>query len=235
MNADETKNTIDELQRINSQIRSWRVVTVLTITAIMLVGIFVLYNEVNGLVEKGPGQEEFVTEFTSGFKKNVLPVVGKIAGQTFSQIKPAVVTELSKLDQRSPELLAAFERELLVLSTNMSARGEKVLNVTFGNVLKKREAKIRELYPEATEENVSTLVVNLTAEAEAHMDRIGDNLFAPHLEAINGITENLDTIQKLEAPNLKEEVSTWEMGVLLYDLFKDDFKDLQLAESTEGK
>jgi hypothetical protein len=235
MNADEIKKTIDELQKTQSQIRTWRVTTILVIIAVMLAGIAVLYNAINGLVEEGPGQTEFVSEFTSGFKKNVLPVVGRIVGQTFSQIKPAVEAELAKLDRRSPELLGAFERELLVLSTNMPARGEKVLQVTFGNMLKKREPKIRELYPEATEQNVSELVVNLTAQADAQIEHISDSLFAPHLDALNGIMENLDTIQKVEAPNLKEEVPTWEMAVLLYDVFKDDFKDLQLAESTEGK
>jgi hypothetical protein len=53
------------------------------------------------------------------------------------------------------------------LSAELPKRGERVLNDTFGAALKQRQSKIHSMFPEATDEQVTNVLTNLTNEAGA--------------------------------------------------------------------
>ncbi len=231
MSPAEVQKNIQELESLQSRLRRWRVGATLAIIAIVVVCVWRLIDGVNGLVSAGPRQEVFLGDLTAGLKSNVAPEVQKIATQAFYDIKPAVEREMRKLNDRAPDVAAVLKRETEALVHNLPVRGGRVLDASFGGMLRKREAKIRKMYPDVTEEKVASLVVNLVAETHDQMSNVTDTLFAQHIVALNGILEQVSEIQRTEKVNSQEEFPTWEMASLAIDLLHDEFKDL--ADSGE--
>lgn len=227
MNPDETRQQIETLAALRAQTKYWRLGVTLGILILVLGGVAIIINACYGLAKEGPKQEQFIGELTTGLKRDVAPSVERIAKQTVNELKPAIEKELQKLNDRSPELVEKFNKEALLLQNNLPKRGEKVLNNTFGTMLKKREAKVREMFPDVTEQKVSTLLVNLTDATESQMHSLSDRLFGSHLKAMNGIFANLETIQKTETLNVADDVPTWEMAILVFDILRDELKDLE--------
>lgn len=230
MNSEEIQKQIAELAALRSQAKYWRLGVTLGILTLVLGGVAAIVNACYSLAKEGPKQELFISELTTGLKRDVVPSVERIAKQTVNELKPAIEKELKKLNDRTPELMEKFNKEAMLLQNNLPKRGEKVLNNTFGTMLKKREAKVREMFPDATEQKISALVVNLTDEAENQMHSLTERLFGSHLKAITAVFANLETIQTSEAVNTKDEVPTWEMAVLVFDILREELKDLD-AES----
>jgi hypothetical protein len=227
MTHEETQGQVAEIRSLTAQVRGWRIAVAVLSIVVLLGGALRVTQAVRGLTTAGPGQEEFVAELGTGLKRDVVPLVGRVASQTFNELKPAVDAELRKLDRRSPELLAALEKEIILLTTNLTKRTEKVLDRTFGQVLSRREQKIRQLFPEVTQQNVADLVANLATQGEKQMDDVVTRLFGGHLESLHDITRNLERIHQQEAGSLDEEVATWEMASLLYDVLLGELKESQ--------
>lgn len=235
MNSDEVKKQTEELESLRSQTNRWRIGTALAIILIAFVAVGTIVHGVLGLVQKGPNQEAFMGDVQSHLKKEVLPSLEVIAGQTVKEIKPRIETELKKMNERSPELAEALHKELLTLSGNLPIRGEKVLNATFGAMLKKREADIRKTYPGVTEEQVAALVANLVNAGHEQIAAVTESLFNPHLKALNVIVANIDIIKQSETIDPADEGPTWDTALLIFDILRDDFKEFDAADAVGGK
>jgi len=230
MNADEVQKQVQELESLRSQTRVWRTGSVLAIILIVVICVWRLIDGVTGLASPGPRQEAFLGDVTSSLKTNVVPGIQKIATQAIYDIKPLVEREIQKLNDRAPDIAAALKKEIELLTHNLPNRGEKVLDQTFGVMLKKREEKIRKLNPTVTEDRVASLVHNLVAEAHDQIEHVSDRLFAPHILSLNNILENVTEIQRTEKIDATEEFPKWEMASLIIDLLHDEFKELSSVE-----
>ncbi len=110
-----------------------------------------------------------------------------------------------------------------------------MLNATYGVMLKKHEAKIKTMFPEATDENVAALVTNMTAEGQKQIVSANDTLFSKHMEALNGIVADLTTIQNTEPVSPDEDKANWEMAMIVLDNFHDDLQGLQAEGAKPAK
>lgn len=227
MDSDEVKRQVQELERLRAEIRWWRLGSMLAILLITVVCVATIASAVNGLVREGPRQQVFVDKVSEGFQQNVMPQVQTIASQTLTEIRPQVEAEFGKLNERAPEIAQASIKEFEILQRNLPERGEKVMTDTFGAMLKEKEPKIREMFPEATEENVAALVTNLTEVGQERVVLVNDKLFSGHMNAMNRIVEDLTFIQHAEAGNTKGMEPSWEMAILLLDLVREDLKELE--------
>lgn len=227
MQANEVKREIQELESLRSQMRWWRLGTLLVLVVIVVACIATINGAVQGLTKPGPVQDQFVADVSTRLQTTVVPKVQTIAAQTVAQLQPKVEDELAKLNDRVPELAEVSMKELELLEKNLPARGEKVLNATFGEMLKKREPKIREMFPEVTEDKVQTLVANLTEEGQNRIVLAHDRMFSPHLASMNNIFEHMLKIQGSEKISPNADQTNWEMAVLVVDIFHDDLKSLQ--------
>ena len=232
MSSEETSRQIAELLSLRAQLRRWRLGITLAVTVIVVGGIWSIYDAGNSLAREGPEQEELVAEFTKGLNSEVVPLVEKVALQTFHATRIGVEKELAKLDQRTPELALALRKEIEALVRNVPHRGEKVLQASFGAMLKKREAAIRKSYPDVTEQRVASLVVTLVDVTEEQVDHMINHLFTPHLESINSVLDNMAHIQKTETLRPDEELASWDMALLVFDLIRDEFGELHVSEIT---
>ncbi len=232
MTPEEVSAQVRELESLRSQLRLWRTAIPLITIAIVTHGVVTIYRAAVDLVADGPPREEFVSAYTDGLNREVRPTVEKIAQQTFSLTRDAVRKELTRLNDRTPEMAAALKKEIEALIHNIPRRGEKALQASFGAMLKKREADIRKMYPDVTEQKVASLVLGLTDVSQQRLDRVMQQLFSPHLEALSGIMDDVAHIQRTETVAAQEDLASWDMALMVFDLIRDEFADLHVTEAS---
>lgn len=232
---EEVERQIQELTELRKRARNWQFGIIITVTAIFIFGIGFIISSVVSLAKTGPKQKEFIAELQAGLKRQVVPELKLIAQRSMNDVKHDVEIELKKVNSRSPELIKALNKEVVVLQKKLPERGEKVLEATLGKELKSREGKIHTMFPDATEEQVSTMVVQLMNESHASMDHLSHTLFRPHIESLSSITHNIDVIKKTEKLDPKTDVATWETALLVVDVLRDDIKTLAEPPPTELK
>lgn len=233
--TDEIQRQINELTQLRTSTRRWQIGTTLLVTVILCVGTGSILNSILSLAKEGPVQKEFMTELQGGLKKNVMPEVDRIVKSSLSDVKHDVEVELKKINERTPELMQAFNKELQVLQHGLPQRGEKVLEATLVRELKAREGKIKGMFPNAKEEQVATLVSDLVAESHSSMDNLSKTLFGHHLQALTAISANLDVIKHSERLNPDEDLATWETALSVLDLVRDDLKPVADAAKSQSK
>ena len=234
MTPEEVSNQIIELESLRAKLRLWRIAIPLATVAIVCYGVFSIYRAGEDLVADGPPREEFVASLTDGLKREVQPAVERIAQQTFSETKRSVEKELARLEDRTPEMAGALKKEVETLIHNIPRRGEKVLQASFGAMLKKREADIRKMYPDVTEQRVATLVLGLTDLTQQRVDHVTQQLFSPHLESLSLIMDDVAHIRRTEVVNAKEDLASWDMALVVFDLIRDEFAELQVTEAASA-
>ena len=225
-NPNSISDKIAELQRLQKQVRFWRSFTIIAIIAIVVGCLGMVVHKAHRLSQDTPEQREFVQELSSGLQSDVLPDMQRLANQTVNDVVPALKAEMMKMGDRMPAIVTEAKKELGVLSANVQSKGEKTLDDTFGEVLKKREAKIHEMYPDVDEKKIAQLVENMIVVGDERMKGVVNKLFAGHIDALDKITESMEAIRKAEAPHIAEETPTWEMALLVFDIFREDIRDL---------
>ena len=228
MNPIEVEKQVRELEAIRAQTRFWRIGATVSAFVIVIVCVAIMNNAVQNLVRPGPVQEQFVTEVSTGLQQNVVPELQRVAVQTVNDSQPIVAKEFSKLNKRVPDVAEASMKEFEALQKQLPERTEKVLDATFGEMLHQREDKIRAMFPGVTDEKLKMFLNNLTDEGHLRLSNVNHRLFDPHLQVMNGIAADMMRIEQIEAPNIKTEVPTWQMGLLLFDIARADFKDAEL-------
>jgi hypothetical protein len=218
---------IAELKRLQSSTRTWRTLTVVGVIAIVVVGLGSVLHQATLLSKDGPEQKEFVDELSAGLQANVLPDLQHLANQTVNEMVPLLKIELQKAADRMPQVVEETRKELAILATELQKKSEKILDATFGDILKKREKSLHQTYPDVDEKKVAQLVENLIKVGEQRMNDATHTALSGHIVALNKIVENLDAIHKMEAPNVSNETPTWEMALLVFDIFRDDLRDVE--------
>ena len=234
MSPEETSNQIRELETLRAQLRLWRIAVPLVTVAIVVTGVYSLYSSAVNLVSEGPTRDQFMAAFTDGLKKDVQPTVEKVAQQTFAETRRSVEKEITRLNDQTPEMAVALKKEVEKLVNNIPVRGEKILQASFGTMFKKREADIRKQYPDVTEARVAGLVARLIDLSEKQIDHATHHLFEPHLVSLSNIMDDITAIKKAEGTAAKEDLASWDMALLVFDLIRDEFGELYVREEATG-
>jgi len=234
MNGEQTKQKIAELELLRLQIRRWRSATVLVILIIVFTCVWTVISSLRSLTHEGPHQELFMKEFVTGLNRSVLPPAQDIAKQAFSDLTPVVQDELKKLNGRAPEVVAALQKEGKALADSLPRRAENVLDASFTSMMKSREAKIKKMYPNLSDDKVGLLIHNLIEQGSVNMASVMDDMFKPQEDVFQEILADLYQIQEDKTENAEEDKPTWEMAVLLFDVVREDLKDMESTEYGEA-
>jgi hypothetical protein len=224
-----TQEQIRELETIRSQKRLWQLCLTLGLAVLLVVCLLKIRSAAYGLVNDGPTKTAFVNDLSTRLQQDVVPTVQQMSVQALHEINFG--EEVKKLNRRTPELAHASMQQMKLLGNDLADRGKKILNSTVNDALKQRESKIRTMFPEATDAQVTDLMTNLTAEAQEQVADLNDSLFTPHKKALDGIVQDITLIQNQDANTVKGEQPTWEMGLLLFDLAREDLKGLEATET----
>ena len=230
MTPQQVKSEISELESLRRRATIWRWGTIVATLAIMLIGVGLMNQAVQNLIRPGAGQDRFVGEVNANLQRNVVPGLQTLATQTLTESQPIVQEEVGKLNKRVPEVADVAMKQFRMLQTELPESGSKILNETFGKVLSERKAKIKEMYPDATDAQIDQFMTNLSEQGTQSMTNVSIRLFDRHIETMSSISDNVDRIQQAEAPNIKDEIPTWQMGLLIFDIARSDMGDLQLTK-----
>lgn len=231
---DEIQQHIDELTRLRSQARNWRLATVLGILVIVIGCVTLILSSMYSLAKPGPKQDELKKELEARFNQDIKPELERIAKDTLNDVKRDVEKELQKVNSRSPELIEAFNNQLVTLQQTLPQRGEKVLQDTFGKEFRSRKPKLEKMFPGVTEEKIQRLVDNVIDESHASMDHLSQVLFGQHLKAMNGIFEHIDTIKKTEPVAADEEIASWETALMVFDIVREELRAFETSGDTNA-
>jgi len=213
-----------ELDALNRQMRHWKIGASIACAVIIITGVMVLRGAAVKLVNKGPQQEQFIAELSSGMQRDVVPVVTTLTMSTLDKLVPSVKTELAKLEARTPELSQKLLQELDLLGKEMPVRINQTLEATMGQVIRDREVKIRAMFPEVTEQTVGLMVKHLSGESQKRLNNIGQDIMNPYADAIQGIFADANQIRELERDAIKDVTVTWEVAVLCANLLHENLK-----------
>jgi hypothetical protein len=232
--AQDVAQQIRLLKHMRREATWWRYGSLAVIALTVMYSILTLRNSALALVQPGPGQTEFTNKLTTDLQSDVLPNVQQIATQTLTEMRPEVISSFEKLNERTPELAEASLEQFNLLQKNLPARSETVLNETFTAEIKKRESKIREMFPDVTDEKIQTLVTNLTNTGKKRMPNVADQLVGKHIDAVDGIMNQITTIHSQENVNAESSAANWEMALAVMDLVRDDLRELAPPEAKTG-
>lgn len=226
---------IEELEKLRTQMRWWKLGATFASLAVVAISALTIKSSFQGLLVQGPKQDKFVASLNEGLKNDVIPMVQSMAGSTFSQLQPQVQKSFEKLNERVPEITEATLQELEKLQTSLPDRAEKILNETFGAMLQAKEQKIKQMFPEATEQQVEKLIMNLAEQGKEQVKLANEELFAQHQKELFDIIGYMNKIKESEAPNIKGVDPTWEMGLLVLDVFRSELEELRPKPAQEAK
>lgn len=184
-------------------------------------------SQARGLATPGPQQEQFTNELYAGLQRDAVPQLQQIAGRTLAETRPLVEQEFVKIGQRTPELTQAATKELETLQTNLHERSDKVVTATLMPILERREAKLKEMFPEASDENIKALLTTLKEEMTNQAVMTHDALFGKHMAALSGIVSDMETIRMVEKVTPGTEEANWELGLAVFDIVREDLRDLE--------
>ena len=222
----QVRSEIAQLESLRRQSSWWRIGATLAVAAVTVGCLAALNSSVRGLTEAGPTQKVFTDQLSQNMQESVVPSLRTLATQTFTEIQPQAIKELNNWNKRTPELTDATMKQLETLRTELPKSGEKTLNDTFGKVLVSREQKIRQMYPDVKEEQIKGLVSTLQRTGEEEFRNANSELFGPHQAALSDILDQMETIRNSQAASVKGADPSWEMGLAILDVLRDDLKDL---------
>ena len=234
MDAKTTEEHIHELESIRKQINLWRTGSALVIVVTMAVCLGLLYSDAKALSQPGPKQEVFVDTLKTNLDEGVVPRLRETASRTVSEMQPIIQKELTDLNKRVPDVTKAAVTQLQELQKSLPETATKTLTDTFGKALEGKDAEIRKMYPDATEDQVKTLFTNLLKVTNDKSVQIANTMLQPHVTELQGIYDNLQKIAKTE-PNTGNNADDWQLGLAVFDVVRDDMKGLTLPTGDAKK
>ncbi len=220
---------IKELTAIRNESRYWTIGGLVAIVAILAVCVVIVSNDVQRLFKPGPAQDEFTSYLSSDLSTSVLPAVQTIASQALTQSQPAIQVEFTKLKTRMPDVSSAFMNQFELMQQDLPAQGSKIIDNTYGKTLTGMDANIRQMYPDVTEDNVSSLTDKITSESQDQINQDALTLFAPHEKALTGIMADMTKIGNTEPVAANEDTANLQMAVTVVGVFNNGLQDANAA------
>lgn len=229
MDPSTTEAHIQELQGIRKQINLWRggTATVILVTLVVCLGL--LYHDAKALATQGPDQQVFVDRLQTGLNERVVPQLQQAASRSLTEMQPVVQKEFLALNKRVPDVTKATLDQMNMLQTSLPKITSDALTQTFDKALRGRDAEIRKMYPQVTEDQVKALFDNLSKVSSEHGQQMAQTLLSSHISEINDIQKNLRTIAQTE-PATGNDTDDWQLGLAVFDVVRDDVKDLTLPK-----
>lgn len=227
---------IDELQAVRRQAAVWRVSLVVILLVVVVSCLVQLRKAATSLVMEGPTRDRFTSQLGEMVKTDIVPLIQDYGSRALKSVD--INAQVSKLNARVPDVTNASMEELRTLSTNMPTIGQKVLKAEFEKALNNQMATLQKEFPDADEAKLKDFLGAMTEQTQVELGTVTASLFDPHLEAMNDIIGDLDTIKSTEK-NASADIPTWEMAFLLTDIMRGDFvegsADVKAAEAKAPK
>lgn len=222
MEHNDQNSAIVQLIHAKKELKVWRWSLAGGLVLAAYLTVSMVHAAFKGLTTKGPAQDKYVALMTEAFHEELGPMVQDMGQQTLTELKPEVEQAFDNVNKEMPEVAQAALNELAVMQENLPKRAEAVLTDTFGKMLVEKEDELNAMFPEATHEQIERLLTNLGESASYEAENAALEIFGKHHEAMENITANLELISAQEQKHLTGVDPTWEMGLLVLDMFREE-------------
>jgi hypothetical protein len=229
------QNDIRRLHAVRMETRIWSIGSCIAIVAILVVGMGVVANSANRLLNPGAAQSEFSSDLGTDLNGNVTPVVQAIAGQALTASQPAIQAEFIKLGTRVPDVSHAFMEQFALLQKELPEQGDTIVDASFGKVLDDQQSKIEAMYPGVTDAAVASMIDTITTEAQGQVLAANGTLFGQHEAVLNGITQDINTIRSTEAIGSDPDKANLDMAISVIEAFHSDLSAMDGAAAPTAK
>jgi hypothetical protein len=224
MTSEEIQSDIEKVRLLRAQTSRWRWGLTGTFVVITVISTGVLWSSAQRLSKDGTPRQQFIDDLSSRMQHDVLPDAIGIGKEAINEIN--FKDEFGKVNKRAPEVANAAITQVKSLSKDLPEKSMNILNQEFDSVLKDREAKLKADFPQATDDQLSALMTNITSQAHSQVTELAADLFSEHVKTLNGIVSDLGTIEAKEHPSTSD-IPTWEMVYVVSDVVRPDFAQLQ--------
>ena len=239
-----TLNSIDAGQ-VDAQIRTvrnlrreaswWRNGAVAVIAISAVTSVLTLRNATMALAQPGPTQDQFTSELTAGLQRDVIPSIQTMAGQTLTEMRPQIMAAFEKAGKRTPEVMNKSQQELATLQREVASDSEKTLDSTFTKELQEREPKIKQMFPNATDDKIQGLVANMTTIGTDRLAEANTLLFSKHLTDMTDIVTDMTKIQDAEKIDTTSNKPTWDIATTVLEEVEKNVQGVGPAVSASEK
>lgn len=222
--SDEVNKKIQELEALKKEAGRWKLGGVVAVLAIVVICLLTLKSNVTSLVEDGPKKDKLMANLREEADKQIIPDLKGSLEEAQKIAVDAVKTELTKLNERLPEITAKAQTEAVALGQDLQKEADVVMQATFQKMLNEREAKIRKMYPDVTEAKITSAIANLQTAIEAELNKLIEEMFIEHLQAVDGIVQHIQMIKDdNDDLDLLDQNAPWEMATLVFEIVKEEF------------
>jgi hypothetical protein len=233
MESPDIQADIAELRSLHRQIRIWRSSLVLILVVLLVTSVGVTINSAVSLVQETKKRDVLVKALGTQFEKNIVPQVKEVGGDIVREFD--LNGQIAYLNKRAPDVVDAALKEMRGMSEEIPEHGKKILAAKFDAALQSRAAKLKETFPDADEDKINAALANITEQTQIQLTTITDDLFTPHIDAMNNIITDIEAIKKVEGKKASTDMPTWEMAFLIVDIVREDFKMPAPAQAVPAK
>jgi len=224
MENPDIQSEIIELRAIRRQVVYWRVGLVCLFLAIIFTCVSIFWSAIRNLANDGEGRDLFVQTLTYKLKNEVTPQVKEVGEETLRRLD--FKGKIQYLNSRAPDVANASMTELRQLASDIPVRGQQVITNVFNQTIQARKNTLTKEFPDIKEEEITSFLADFTEETQTQVTNVTNSLFTPHINAMNGITNDLIAIQQVEGRAASADMPTVEMAVLIMDILRADMASM---------
>ena len=226
MTSQDVRADIARLEAVRRQQQMWRAGIGVALLVTTVGSLALIRNSVYGLFQPGATQDQFTAKLTSNLQKDVVPQVQTLAQQTLVQMRPEVETAFNGLNKRTPELSQSAMTQFDTLQKNVQDKGQTAIEKTFGDMMARKEATLKQQFPDASDDKLKAIAKNVSDEAAERIVSSRDTLFSKHLAALNSSMGHLADIQSSEKVSGDAQVADWDLVSAVLDMAHHDANNL---------
>ena len=252
---------IEEMGAINSQIRAWRIASILIILAIFTICILQMVNSINNIV-KGDGLIKFGEilleranrERTKEDPPGLIARIKELGVETWNKSQKLITKEIKALAENKKDLILRQTGEQMTNTIiNIGTRNEAEFNKVLGGELQKHVGTLAKISGKTdVVEGVETVHQQWARDFNMRLMDATTNqateivavVFSKHTDELRTIRANLNTIYDSEATTLKQRKRPLTLGLALtmvtrvqrlLEARENDLKAIQEAEKIEAE
>lgn len=230
MSSEEVQSKIHELEALKKEAGYWKLGGTIAILAIAVTCVLIIIGNVKALAETGAAQEKFVAKLKDNFDTQIKPDLIATGKEAQAKATTLLKAEVDKLSGRLPEFTEKAQGEVMLLAEGLQKDAEDVLENTFGAMLKKRQDKIQKMYPDVTDENVTSAISNLQTAVEEELQKITEELFVEHLVVLESIIRHTTKIGDNDTTDLLDKDLPWDVGLLVFEIVREEYAEGEKPE-----
>jgi hypothetical protein len=158
------------------------------------------YGILNKLADSDSGPtQKLRRELQSRLDKEIKPAAEQLADTVLTGLRGDAMKQLADITENADDIMWAARDEYHALTNSLPDRVTEAIEETLVKMIRKREDRMREMFPKLTKEKQAAVVSRFSELSEDQGQEIFGTIFADHLNELGDLKAAMDTIYDKEA------------------------------------